>query len=144
MDSWTFSQRRNWTPTCRKCVDLNPGQRWCRDCRTWLDESKFCRTGKDGKFRATRCTPCRAAYSHSVTVAEVLRLQGTTTPCCAACGATSNLKIDHDHTCCPAERSCGRCVRGYLCHECNTAEGLLKTPERAASLAVYMAKFTTP
>jgi hypothetical protein len=29
-------------------------------------------------------------------------------------------------------------VRGYLCHECNTAEGLLKTPDRAIALATYM------
>ncbi|MGW8884645.1 endonuclease domain-containing protein [Streptomyces sp. NPDC055749] len=29
--------------------------------------------------------------------------------------------IDHDRACCPSRGpSCGKCVRGYLCHLCNT------------------------
>lgn len=37
-----------------------------------------------------------------------------------------NLSVDHDHSCCPGARSCGECVRGLLCSNCNTGIGMLQ------------------
>jgi hypothetical protein len=137
-ESWFFKGGRQKAVVCRDCEDANPGHRWCVDCEEWLPTADFTRTGANGKFHAVRCRMCRAAWAHGTTVREVLRIQGVAEPECAACGSKCDLKIDHDHACCPTGQSCGECVRGYLCHECNTAEGLLRTVDRARALAEYM------
>lgn len=36
------------------------------------------------------------------------------------------MHIDHDHSCCPGKGSCGKCVRGILCRNCNVGLGFLK------------------
>ena len=60
---------------------------------------------------------------------------------CEVCGSHEDLKVDHDHSCCPGGGSCGKCIRGCLCGRCNAAEGmLLSDPDRALSLAFYMLK----
>lgn len=34
--------------------------------------------------------------------------------------------IDHDHTCCPGDNSCGNCIRGILCTGCNVGLGMFR------------------
>jgi hypothetical protein len=40
------------------------------------------------------------------------------------------LQVDHDHKCCPTDkahrRTCGKCIRGLLCENCNTDLGRLE------------------
>lgn len=57
---------------------------------------------------------------------EMLAAQGGG---CAICGAPDGdgsgrrLHVDHDHSCCPGDRACGKCNRGLLCKACNTGLG---------------------
>lgn len=48
---------------------------------------------------------------------------------CAICRETSkkDLNVDHDHKCCPPKMSCGKCIRGLLCHGCNMRLGQLES-----------------
>lgn len=59
--------------------------------------------------------------------ASLLETQGHR---CAICrtdtpSAGKNWAVDHDHSCCPDKKSCGKCVRGLLCGTCNTGIGML-------------------
>lgn len=62
---------------------------------------------------------------------------------CAICGSTEprgrgQFHVDHDHSHCPGSYSCGRCVRGLLCCECNMANGALDWPTgRLVALVRY-------
>lgn len=142
--TWQFRGGRAKSRTCRTCEGLNPGLRWCPDCEEWLTPDNFGTTGRDGRYYASRCKRCRAAAEHGTTIKALLAMTGFETPRCCACGSTERLHIDHDHRCCPSMKSCGNCVRGWLCSPCNTAEGLLKTPENAEKLAAWMRLSSAP
>jgi hypothetical protein len=64
---------------------------------------------------------------------------------CAICGTKApggqgRFHVDHDHSCCHGQSSCGRCVRGLLCNWCNLGIGKLRDSAGIiASAAKYLA-----
>jgi hypothetical protein len=61
---------------------------------------------------------------------------------CRLCPETVDLVIDHDHRCCPGPYSCGKCVRGLLCHRCNRGIGQLgDDADRLLAAAAYVKEF---
>jgi hypothetical protein len=59
---------------------------------------------------------------------------------CAICNEISErLCVDHNHSCCPSQKTCGKCIRGILCDTCNRALGLMKdNPEIFLSAYKYL------
>lgn len=71
----------------------------------------------------------RARKAHGRSIAEVWAAmweqQGG---CCYLCGTAlensrRQVHVDHDHRCCPSQKSCERCRRGLVCRNCNWAIG---------------------
>ena len=45
---------------------------------------------------------------------------------CKICSRDSKrFVVDHDHSCCSGKISCGNCIRGIICENCNRALGLV-------------------
>jgi hypothetical protein len=71
--------------------------------------------------------------NYGLTRAGYLALLAAQDGLCALCrraettlnrsGEIRELAVDHDHACCPGKKSCGECIRGLLCHHCNTGLG---------------------
>lgn len=100
------------------------GKRWCRGCERYRS-SKFFPSSE------ARCKPCLKAHTadrraqkvYSLLPGQYMELYrhqgGKCWLCRRATGARKSLSVDHDHSCCPGETSCGKCVRGLLCGGCN-------------------------
>ena len=115
-----------------------------KTCRSKHCQSEFPYVSKELNGNGYFCPECllvvRAAkrksvtiYCHTITVFDWLELFNSQNGKCKLCNTFDDLMIDHDHRCCPsvpgnskggkATRSCGKCIRGLLCRECNTLVG---------------------
>jgi hypothetical protein len=108
------------------------GRKRCLVCAEWRIVENFAvsNASKDGRFPACRsCSRDRhLARRYRISSAEADALLASQGGACAICREpidawTSDVHIDHDHTCCPGQSTCGGCVRGVLCAPCNHGIG---------------------
>lgn len=128
---------------CPDCKDFLPFTEFYKDSRTSDGLTRKCRTHHaQGSYKARKKNPQHATrdsryeYNRGRLLAkygltaesfdQLLATQGGICPICQ----TSDPKgkgwvIDHDHSCCSTKtrKTCGKCVRGILCSNCNTALG---------------------
>lgn len=78
------------------------------------------------------CIPCCDMWNlyarsvrYDVSIDGVLLLVTLFDGLCWACKIGPAEHVDHNHDCCDSQKSCGKCVRGVLCKNCNHLEGRL-------------------
>ena len=93
-------------------------------CRKCYDKSLY----KSSDTRAEMAWKRSLKRLYNISSEEYFQILESQNGGCAFCGlipedGTKRLAVDHDHSCCPTNKSCGMCVRGLLCAGCNTKLG---------------------
>lgn len=110
---------------------LEAGLKRCPACKNIKPLTEFNRSSAQLSGRATYCVACNPDYilmkRFKFSSMEAVRdFRESRDHRCDICRRQwqeggSSFHIDHDGACCPSRGpSCGKCVRGYLCHLCNT------------------------
>lgn len=82
--------------------------------------------------------PRRMLSDHGLRADQWVALWDAQSGCCYLCGdeMTEGAVIDHDHSCCPSDKSCRVCRRGLAHHKCNVSIGFADdNPERLHRMA---------
>lgn len=86
-------------------------------------------------------------FKYGITLDEkeqMLAAQGGCDICGTIVPGGRGWHVDHDHSCCPGDRSCGKCVRGILCANCNLGIGYFEdSPEFLAAAIGYLERYKT-
>ncbi len=122
--------------TCGQVLTLeevaNPRQSWrCSDCknakqREYHKDSGYAKTyyRENREYWQERHKTTRIT-NHGISLEQYNDMLLAQENKCAICSRifVDTPHIDHDHSCCSGTHSCGRCVRGLLCGDCNPALG---------------------
>lgn len=118
----------------------------CSKCKIFKPFSEFY---KEPKYvLSPSCKTCNKLDDHHITLEKYEKMLSSQNNKCAICrgsvpgGPTNQWLIDHDHKCCSLKRgSCGKCIRGLLCSNCNRALGLFQdSPEILSNAIMYLCK----
>ena len=137
-----------WCKVCVKAYDLKEndltrifprkldenGNMHCRNCGEYFEESDMHKS-KGGYTYCSDCAPLltrtRTLKKYNLSLDDYHELLKSQDYSCKICNLKDTsfrkrLSVDHDHNCCPGEGSCGKCIRGLLCHHCNSGLGNAK------------------
>lgn len=108
-----FECRNNFTFFPGMTLGAGGNKYACSDCLDLL--SKYGHLAK------------RSCREHGITRTDFIKLLIAQGFSCKICDEEDKkLVIDHDHTCCSGVKSCGKCIRGLICHRCNTVVGQIE------------------
>jgi len=152
-ECWAENRRRRWeylrlTEGCARCKLVKPLTEYtgpttpyCKDCFNKDRRDRF--TAADYRLQNLK--------KYKMTPETFDALLETQDGRCAICktddpgGRHGEWHVDHDHDCCPGSRTCGACVRGLLCQNCNVFIGNAKDdPVRLRAAADYIERPRQP
>lgn len=125
--------------TCSKCGAAKPltsfsphregtgGRRsWCKECVRIQSLERNFKLSPDGfsemmKNQEGKCAICK------------IDIDGYYFP---GSGISTRASVDHDHSCCSSQVTCGKCIRGLLCSKCNQGIGSFQDNEEILLNAV--------
>lgn len=125
------------------------GRKQCIGCGEWRAESEYGvgheRYSDRLQSRCKMCTSDRHRLrKYGLTgsqVDDIIANQGGRCPICSKTISRDQCHIDHDHACCAGGNSCGECVRGILCGNCNSGLGLFNDDMESIARALeYLQK----
>jgi hypothetical protein len=138
-------ERKALRPPCPVCGDSLPLE---------LDRAVYCsfkcqRTAANERWTGDRAFLYNIQYNYKLSPERYQSMLEAQNYRCAnlVCltdepGGKGRWHIDHDHSCCPGKRSCGKCVRGLLCHSCSVGSGCFgDDPARLRAQADYIERF---
>lgn len=122
----------------------------CLTCGELKPLQEFNSNGDRPSHVCLRCErSARLLKTYGITVEEYEDMFAAQHGACAICGQPETLElhgrslplaVDHDHSCCPGRTTCGRCLRGLLCWNCNSLLGKI---ERVPGLEQRMIAYLT-
>lgn len=143
------------TKTCSHCKKSKPTTSFWKNRSTVDGFQAFCKechgasVNKGHKKIGMRARNLKIRYR--LTKDDYLKKVEEQKGKCAICGTDTPPKndpdswhVDHDHSCCPGEKSCGFCVRGLLCSGCNFRLGILESESGALwvkNVSRYLKKY---
>lgn len=109
----------------------------CTSCERTLNVSKFMSNVNSSDGLRSRCRDCSSSYQtlrkYKLTPEQYAELVKNG---CHICGTHDRLHVDHDHTCCPGQTTCGKCVRGILCEKHNQGLGCFQDDRDSLRAAI--------
>lgn len=120
----------------RRWIEKN-GDRHKANQRRWNEENREHRREYQKAYHARNRRRQRLAR-YGLTEVEYDAAVAAQGGACAVCRRVPDYELipDHDHSCCPGDRACGRCIRGLLCQGCNAGIGYLGDTVEAVERAL--------
>lgn len=110
---------------------------WCKSCHKKASDVSRVKERTE-KPTATRDRKIQEKYKLSPEdYAAKLAEQDGHCALCEAVAGKFRLNVDHDHSCCSTGKTCGRCVRGLLCADCNVRLGYTERFLSNAESAIF-------